>query len=90
MTATIGYDRAVEHDLVKRWAAGHAAAARRALEVMRRDGAPDPTTAFAEAMELCALVDVAPADDVRRRDEESARRSWAKVRAWAASRDASR
>jgi hypothetical protein len=55
---------------------------------MKREGPPDPATAFAEAMELCALVDVVPADEIRLRDDETARRAWAKVRAWAASRGA--
>jgi hypothetical protein len=80
----------MDRDLVKRWAAGHAAAARRALEVMRQEGPPEPAVAFADAMELCALVEVAPADPVRLREEDEARRAWAKVRAWAARRDASR
>lgn len=86
----MGYDRAMQPADVKRWAAGHAAAARRALELLRQEGPPEPAEAFAQAMELCALVDVAPADQVRLREEEDARRAWAKVRAWAASRGASR
>jgi hypothetical protein len=80
----------VERDQVRRWAAGQAAAARRALDVMKSEGPPVPATAFAEAMELCALVDVAPADELRLREEAAARRAWAKVRAWAASRGARR
>jgi hypothetical protein len=77
----------VDREAIKRWAARHAVANRRALEVMRDEGPPPPDVAFAQAMELCALVDVEPADAIRRREEAAARASWAKVRAWAASRD---
>jgi hypothetical protein len=80
----------VTRDEVKRWAAGHAAANRRSLQQMSEEGPPEPATAFAQAMELCALVDVAPPDAIRLREEEAARRAWAKVRAWAARRVGSR
>jgi hypothetical protein len=39
---------------------------------------------FARAMELCDLVELMPADDVREREVAEARARWAKVRAWAA------
>ena len=74
----------MDRDAVRRWAAGHAAAGRRALELVREEGPPPPAVAFEEAMELCALVDIAPPDPVRLREEAEVRRAWAKVRAWAA------
>jgi hypothetical protein len=77
----------VDDDAVRRWYAGHAAAGRRALALMREEGPPAPEVAFAQAMELCALVAVEPADAVRMRDDAAARAAWARVRAWAANRD---
>jgi hypothetical protein len=77
------YDRCVQRDAVQRWFSGHRAAARRALEVMRQEGPPPPAVAFAQAMELCDLVDVAPPDAVREREDRAARAAWAKLRAWA-------
>jgi hypothetical protein len=72
--------------MVKRWAAGQLAARRRALALMRLEGPPPPEKAFAEAMELCALVPVEPPDETRIREDAAARAAWAKVRKWAASR----
>jgi hypothetical protein len=74
--------------MARRWFDGHAAANRRAHELMRSEGAPSPDVAFARAMELAALFDVEPADALREREVVSARASWARIRAWAASRDA--
>ena len=79
------YVRHVDRALAKRWLAGHQAAERRVLEVMARDGAPPPDESFARAMEL---LDLAPANDpFREADAAQARAAWAKLVAWAASRD---
>jgi hypothetical protein len=78
----------VDDAAVKRWVAGQEAAARRALQLLREEGAPAPAVAFEQAMELCALVEVEPADEVRLRNEAATRAAWAKVRAWAASHGA--
>ena len=80
------YDRAVERDEVRRWQEGHQRAGRRALQVMRAEGALDATASFEAALELCALIDPITPDPVREREVAAARAAWAKVRAWAASR----
>lgn len=70
--------------LARRWAAGHAAAHARALEVMRAEGPRSPEDSFARSMEL---VDLAPEhDEFRERDVAPARAAWVKLKAWAASR----
>jgi hypothetical protein len=70
--------------LAKRWLAGHQAAERRALQVMRDEGAASPEVSFARSMEL---LDLAPEDDgFRERDAAQVRAVWAKLRSWAASR----
>jgi hypothetical protein len=81
---------AVNDDAVRRWHAGQRAAARRALALLTEEPPPEPAESFARAMELCALVDVGPADEIRLQEEAASRAAWAKVRAWAASRAASR
>jgi len=86
----VWYDAVVDGNVAKRWRDGHEAAARRALQVMRDEGPPRPSVAFREAMELCALVDVEPADTMRLREEREVRATWAKVRAWAARHTAKR
>jgi hypothetical protein len=64
--------------------AGHAAANRRAFEVMREEGPPVADVAFQRSMEL---LDLAPAGDpFRERDVAQARAIWIKLRKWAASR----
>ena len=80
------YACAVDPLLAKRWADGHAAAAQRALEVMRDEGPRCSETSFEEAMDL---IDLAPkaVDEFREQQVERARAAWAKLRAWAASRD---
>jgi len=77
----------VDRNAARRWRDGHEAAARRALALMREEGPPSPAVSFQQAMELCALVDVQPADAVRLREDRDARAAWAKVRAWAAKHD---
>ena len=72
--------------LVKRWAAGHAAAGQRALQAMREEGPSSPEIAFAEAMDLIDLAQET-VDEFREQQVERAREAWAKLRAWAASRD---
>ena len=76
----------MDASLVKRWAAGHRAAARRALEVMRDEGPASPEVSFEKAMDLIDLASKT-SDEFREQDIEHARASWAKLRAWAASRD---
>lgn len=65
--------------LAKRWLAGHQAAERRALQVMRDEGAASPEVSFARSMEL---LDLAPPGDDGFRDREAAhaRAAWAKQR----------
>jgi hypothetical protein len=77
------YASRVDPSLVKRWATGHAAAGERALAAMRDEGPPRPEVAFAEAMDLLDLVDLAPdTEDVFREQEVArARAAWAKLRA---------
>src|SRR5690349_10642334 len=80
------YACAVDPSLAKRWAAGHVAAAQRALEVMRDEGPQSAEASFEEAMDW---IDLAPqtVDEFREQQVERARAAWAKLRAWAASRD---
>jgi hypothetical protein len=74
----------MERALVKRWAAGHAAAQQRALRLMRDEGPSSPEISFARSMEL---LDLAPEDDgFRDLEAQRARAAWAKLRSWAASR----
>lgn len=70
----------------KRWAAGHAAAGQRALDLMREEGPSSPEVSFSEAMDLIDLAQPV-ADEFREQQVEHARAAWAKLRAWAASRD---
>lgn len=70
---------------MKRWAAGHAAAAQRALELMRDEGPTSSEIAFCEAMDLIDLTSEVR-DDFREQQVEQARAAWAKLRAWAVSR----
>ena len=74
----------MDRTLAKRWMAGHAAASRRAFEVMREEGPPSAEVAFQRSMEL---LDLAQAEDpFRERDVAQARAIWIKLRKWAASR----
>lgn len=76
----------MDSSLAKRWAAGHAAAHQRALQVMREEGPSSPEIAFAEAMDLIDLASEV-VDEYREHQVVRAREAWAKLRAWAASRD---
>ena len=71
---------------VKRRAAGHAAANKRALEAARDEGPPAADVAFSQALDM---IDLAPdmEDPLREQGVARARAEWAKLRAWAASRD---
>jgi hypothetical protein len=80
------YASDVDRLLAKRWAAGHAAAGQRALEVMREEGPSSPAVSFGEAMDLIDLAQPS-VDEFREQQVERARAAWAKLRAWAASRD---
>ena len=72
--------------LARRWAAGHAAAGQRALDLMGEEGPSSPEVSFREAMDMIDLAQPA-ADDFREQQVERARAAWAKLRAWAASRE---
>lgn len=80
------YPRGVDSSLVKRWAAGHAAAAQRALEVMRDEGPRPAEISFNEAMDLTDLASEVD-NEFREQQVEHARDAWAKLRAWAARHD---
>jgi hypothetical protein len=80
------YASDVDPLLAKRWAAGHVAAGQRALEVMREEGPSSPDVSFGEAMDLIDLAQPT-VDEFREQQVERARAAWAKLRAWAASRD---
>jgi hypothetical protein len=67
--------------------AGHEAAHRRSLELMRDEGPMSPEASFAAAMELCDLAPMLEDDPVRDRELAQTRRLWAKLKQpWAAKR----
>jgi hypothetical protein len=75
----------VERRTVLRWIAGHRAAERRSLELMRQEGPLSPEASFRAAMELCDLATWAEHDPVRDREVAEARRLWVKLKKpWAA------
>ena len=76
----------MDRALVKRWVAGHVAARQRALQVMREEGPLPPDVSFAQSMELADLASDID-DSFREQEVAHARAAWAKLRAWAASRD---
>jgi hypothetical protein len=77
----------MEQDVVRRWIAGHRAAERRSLELMRDEGPISPELSFHAAMELCDLAAPMEPDPVRDREIEQARRVWAKLKKpWVARR----
>jgi len=57
----------MEQDVVRRWIAGHRAAERRSLELMRDEGPISPELSFRAAMELCDLAAPMEPDPVRDR-----------------------
>lgn len=74
------YPGVVERGAVLRWIAGHRAAERRRLELMRQEGPMSPESSFRAAMELCDLAVPMEHDPVRDREIEEARRLWAKLK----------
>lgn len=81
----------MDRDAVRRWQAGHQAAARRSLAQLAVDGPLSPEASFEAAMELCALSPVLEHDPVREREVAEARRLWSKLKApWAAKRAAAK
>jgi hypothetical protein len=75
----------VDREVIRGWIAGHRAAERRSLELMRREGPMSPERSFHAAMELCELAPPVGPDPVRDREIEQARRLWAKLKKpWAA------
>lgn len=74
-------------EAVRRWIAGHRAAERRSLELMRHEGPMSPELSFRAAMELCDLAPPMEPDPVRDREIEQARRLWTKLKKpWVARR----
>ena len=76
----------MDRALVRRWAAGHAAAGQRVLDALRDEGPAPPDIAFAEALDLLVLA-FEKEDPFREQEVALARAAWAKLRACAASRD---
>jgi hypothetical protein len=65
--------------------AGHEAAHRRSLELMRAEGPMSSEASFAAATELCELAPILEHDPVRERERAETRRLWAKLKQpWAA------
>jgi hypothetical protein len=81
------YACVVEREVVRRWIAGHRAAERRRLELMRQEGPISPESSFRAAMELWDLATFMEHDPVRDREVAEARKLWAKLKKpWAARR----
>jgi hypothetical protein len=79
------YPSAMDQDAIRGWIAGHRAAERRSLELMRREGPMSPELSFRAAMELCELAPPMGPDPVRDREIEQARMLWATLKKpWAA------
>lgn len=72
---------------MKRYLAGHQAAARRQLELLHEEGPMAPADAFAAALELLELVDGTTPDPSRERQAAEVRALWTRIKQpWAARR----
>jgi hypothetical protein len=70
----------MERETIRRWVAGHRAAERRSLELMRQEGPVSSEASFQAAMELCDLATWVEHDPVRDREVAEARRLWTKLK----------
>lgn len=70
----------MDREAARRWIAGHRAAERRSLELMRHEGPMSSESSFQAAMELCDLAMPTAHDPVRDREIAEARRLWAKLK----------